>query len=97
MKRKRKDRAQQLQTYGVLRAPLHTKWTCDGRYRIHEHIGLSRFLRHNFVGNAREQLVLCCRHLNLVTSDEMAEALRDADLEKQFDAVTGDSVKYVTE
>ena len=50
-----------------MRCPLYTLNDKKG--------GLPAFLQHNFVGNAREQLLIGLEHENLLSVDEIKEAI----------------------
>ncbi|KAK3724960.1 hypothetical protein QZH41_017170 [Actinostola sp. cb2023] len=61
---------------GTVRCPIYTLTDKEG--------GLPAFLKHNFVGNAREQLVIGITKQNLLTSDELQEAIARSGVEVDF-------------
>ena len=58
-----------LQVLGIVRCPLHT---------LPNGLGFPAFLRHSFIGNAREQLLMSIRKRGLLTEEEVQTALKTA-------------------
>ncbi|XP_062871615.1 U8 snoRNA-decapping enzyme [Trichomycterus rosablanca] len=59
-----------LEVLGMVRVPLYT---------LKNGGGLSMFLSHSFISNSRDQLLEALRHLGLVSSQTLEEALREAE------------------